>query len=72
MSLPQTECSAPPGEHASVNVSPTLAFSDEPFASHDVGVPLPAEDDGTEEDGPGFELPAEALEGPPPVPPVVF
>ena len=72
MSLPQTECSAPPGEHARVNVSPSLALSDEPFASHDVGVPLPAEDDGEEEDGPVFELAAEVLEVPPPVPAVLF
>ena len=73
MSLPQTECSVPSGEHASLNVSPSLAFSDEAFASQDVGVPLAAEDGGTEgEDGPVFELSAEVPEGPPPVPPVLF
>ena len=72
MSLPQTECSAPPGEHASVNVSPSLPLSEEPFASHEVGVPLAAEDGGTEEDGPVFELAAETLEAPPPVPAVLF
>ena len=72
MSLPQTECSVPPGEHASVNVSPSLAFSDAAFASQDVGVPLPPEDGGTEEDGPEFELAGEVLEAPPPVPPVLF
>ena len=59
MSLPQTECAVPPGEHASVNVSPSLAFSDVAFASQVVGVPLPAEDGGA--DGPLFELSGEPL-----------
>ena len=69
MSLPQTECAVPPGEHARVNVSPSLPFSDVAFASQAVGVPL-SEEDG--EVGPVFELSAEALVWPPPPLAVLF
>ena len=63
MSLPETECAVPPGEHASVNVSPSLPFSDVAFASQVVGVP----DGGTgAEGGAVFELFAEVLVWPPP------
>src|SRR5437667_7242940 len=64
MSLPQTECAVPRGEHASVNVSPSVPLSDVAFASQVAGVPLPAEDGG--EDGPVFELSA-FVWAPPPV-----
>src|SRR6185503_1874167 len=50
MSLPQTEPAVPPGEHASVNVCPTVPFSDVAFACQVVGVPLPAEDGGAAAD----------------------
>src|SRR5882762_621779 len=63
MSLPHTECAVPPGEHASVNVSPSLPFSDVAFASQVVGVPLPEEDG---KDGPGFALSGEVFVWPPP------
>ncbi len=63
MSLPQTECAVPPGEQTSVNISPSLPFSDVAFTSQVVGVPAPAEDGG---DGAGFELSAEVLVWPPP------
>src|SRR6266852_3122082 len=63
ISLPQTECAAPPGEHAVVNVCPSLPFSDVAFASQVVGVPSPAEDG---EAGPVFELSWEVLVWPPP------
>src|SRR5882762_4319206 len=63
MSLPHTECAVPPGEHASVNVSPSLPFSDVAFASQVVGVPLPEEDG---KDGPVFELSGEVFVWPPP------
>src|SRR5712691_1704087 len=63
MSLPQTECAVPPGEHASVNVSPSLPFSDVAFASQVVGFPSPAEDGGG---GALFELSVEELVWPPP------
>jgi len=60
----------PPGEHANVNVSPSLPLSDVAFASHVVGFPSPAEDG---EDGPVFELSAELVEWPPPpVPAALF
>src|SRR5205809_96572 len=39
MSLPQTLCSVPFGEQASVIVSPSLPFSESAFASHGVGLP---------------------------------
>src|SRR5712692_7194038 len=65
MSLPQTECAVPPGEHATVNVCPSLPFSDKAFASQVVGVPLPAEDAGGE-GGPVFELSGEVVVWPPP------
>jgi len=48
MSLPQTECAAPPGEHASVSVSPSLPFSEVALASQVVGVPAAVEDGGVE------------------------
>src|SRR5712691_6945565 len=64
MSLPQTECAVPPGEHASVNVSPSLPLSEVAFASQVVGFPSPAEDAG--EDGPVFELSVAVLVWPPP------
>src|SRR6266403_5874674 len=64
MSLPQTECSAPPGSHASVNVCPSLPLSDVAFACQVVGVPPP--DGGTGvEDGPVFELSGAVLAWPP-------
>src|SRR5436853_2165541 len=59
MSLPQTECAVPPGEHATVNVRPSVPLSDMAFASQVVGVPLSAEDGG--EDWPVFELSGEVL-----------
>ena len=65
MSLPQTACAAPPGEHASVNVCPSAPFSDEAFASQVVGVPLPAEDGGAGDEV-VFELSPEAFVWPPP------
>src|ERR1043166_4394842 len=39
MSLPQTLCSVPLGEQASVIVSPSLPFNESAFASHGVGLP---------------------------------
>src|SRR6476660_5355067 len=39
MSLPQTLCSVPFGEQASVIVSPSLPFNESAFASHGVGLP---------------------------------
>src|SRR6267378_408097 len=68
MSLPQTECAVPPGEHARVNVSPSLPFSDVAFASHAVGFPSAAEDGGA--GGEVFELSGEVVVWPPP--PLLF
>src|SRR5439155_11041166 len=70
MSLPQTECAVPPGEHASVNVSPSLTFSDVAFAAQVVGVPAPPEDGGP--GGEVFELSGEVLAWPPPPLPAVL
>src|SRR5258706_13350514 len=64
MSLPQTACAAPPGAHTSVNVSPSLPFSNAALASQVVGVPEPAEDGGAEREA--FELSGEVLVWPPP------
>src|SRR6266436_2357251 len=66
MSLPQTACAAPPGAHTSVNVSPSLPFSDAALVSQVVGVPAPAEDGGA--GGEVFELSGEVLVWPPPLP----
>src|SRR5260370_42544222 len=71
MSLPQTECAVPPGEHASVKVCPSVPFSDEAFASQVVGVPSPAEDGGPEGEE-VFELSGEVLVWPPPPLPAVL
>lgn len=62
MSLPQTECAVPPGEHARVIVSPSLPLSDEAFASQVVGFALAAEDGATGgAGGPVFELSEELV-----------
>jgi len=59
----------PPGEHANVNVSPSLPFSDVAFASQLVGFLSPAEGGG---DGAVFELSAEVLMLPPPLLPAAL
>ena len=59
----------PPGEHASVNVSPSLPLSDVAFASQVVGFPSPAEDGRDEA---LFELSAGALMLPPPLVPAAL
>src|SRR5256885_8422860 len=55
MSLPQTLCSVPFGEQASVIISPSLPFSESAFAAHGVGLPGSLEDgafaDGVDVDG---------------------
>src|SRR2546421_425804 len=49
MSLPQTLCSVPFAEQASVIVSPSLPFSESAFASHGVGLPGSLEDGALDE-----------------------
>src|SRR5205823_848265 len=64
MSLPQTLCSVPFAEQASVIVSPSLPFSESAFASHGVGLPGSLEDGALDE---GIDVDGEVSEWLPPV-----
>src|SRR2546423_9787226 len=65
MSLPQTLCSVPFAEQASVIVSPSLPFSESAFASHGVGLTGSLEDGALDE---GVGVDGEVSEWlPPPV-----
>jgi len=57
----------PPGAHATVNVCPTAPFNEAAFASHVVGVPLPADAGGAVFAEAVFELSEDALVWPPPL-----